>query len=201
MNIVVISPEQTDTREVPAMEGFFAAGLERYHVRKPTWSAAELEAWIRGLPVNWRTKLVLHQHHPLVAILGLGGCHEKGSSQRAQGMSRSCHDLGALARYVKTFQQVMFGPVFPSITKAGYGPAADFPWKELKAILAAREDKGQAQVLAIGGITAASLARCHELGFDGAAVMGAVWNEPDPVHAYEGILDAAGKVEAAPHAA
>jgi thiamine-phosphate pyrophosphorylase len=201
MNIVVISPEAADTREVPAMEGFFAAGLERYHVRKPAWTAAELESWIRGLPVNWRTKLVLHQHHPLVAMLGLGACHEKGGSKRAQGMSRSCHDLTALARYLRTFQQVMFGPVFPSITKAGYGPPADFPWSELKAILAARGAKGYAQVLAIGGITADSLARCHELGFDGAAVMGAVWNEPDPALAFEGILDAAGKVEAASHAA
>jgi thiamine-phosphate pyrophosphorylase len=201
MKIVVISPEAADTREVPAMEGFFASGLERYHVRKPSWTAAELEAWIRELPVGWRTRLVLHQHHPLVAVLGLGGCHEKGTSQRAQGMSRSCHDLAALPRYLGTFQQVMFGPVFPSISKAGYGPPADFPWTELKAILTGRSGKRSTCVLAIGGITADSLGRCHELGFDGAAVMGAVWNEPDPARAFEGILDAAGKVEAASHAA
>jgi thiamine-phosphate pyrophosphorylase len=201
MKIVVISPEASDTREVPAMEGFFSAGLDRYHVRKPSWTAPELEAWIRGLPVHWRTKLVLHQHHPLVAVLGLGGCHEKGSSQRAQGMSRSCHDLAALPRYLGTFQQVMFGPIFPSITKAGYGPAADFPWLELKAILTGRSGKKSTRVLAIGGIAADSLGRCHELGFDGAAVMGAVWNEADPVQAFSGIVDAAAKVEAASHAA
>ena len=46
MRIIVISPESSDAREVPAMQGFLAAGLERYHVRKPAWSEAELEAWL-----------------------------------------------------------------------------------------------------------------------------------------------------------
>src|ERR1700677_4731468 len=103
MQIVVISPEDLDPREVPAMEGFFAAGLERYHVRKPAWSAPDLEAWLRALPVTWRPRLVLHQHHALVGALGLGGRHERGDSQRAAGPSRSCHDLPSLRRDMKAF--------------------------------------------------------------------------------------------------
>ena len=200
MIIVVISPESADPREVPAMEGFFAAGLERYHVRKTSWTEPELEAWLRALPVGWRARIVIHQHHGLAGVLGLGGRHEKGDSQRAEGASRSCHDLPSLQRYLRSFGQVMFGPVFPSLTKEGYGPAADFPWGELQAILKGRDDRASASVLAIGGVTAGRLERCSELGFDGAAVMGAVWNEADPVRAFAEILDASGRLDAACHA-
>jgi thiamine-phosphate pyrophosphorylase len=199
MRIVVISPESADPREVPAMEGFFAAGLERYHVRKPSWTEPELEGWLRSLPVAWRARIVVHQHHALAAVLGLAGRHEKGDSQRAEGASRSCHELASLRRYLTSFGQVMFGPVFASLTKAGYGPAPDFPWSELRAILKGRDERS-ARVLAIGGVTAGRLGRCAELGFDGAAVMGAVWNEPDPVRAFAGILEASEKLGATCHA-
>jgi thiamine-phosphate pyrophosphorylase len=201
MQIVVISPESQDPREVPAMEGFFAAGLERYHVRKPQWSAPDLEAWLRALPVTWRARIVLHQHHSLVGALGLGGRHEKSDSQRAQGPSRSCHDLSSLRRYMKAFDQVIFGPIFPSISKASYEPPVDFPWAELKSILKARGAQGSARILAIGGVTAAGLERCAELGFDGAAVLGAVWTHAEPVRAYSEIVDAANKLGAERNAA
>jgi thiamine-phosphate pyrophosphorylase len=201
MRIVVISPESADAREVPAMEGLFAAGLERYHVRKPSWTEPELEGWLRALPVAWRPRIVLHQHHALATVLGLGGRHEKGDSQRAEGASRSCHDLASLRRYLRSFDQVIFGPIFPSLTKAGYGPAADFPWIELRAILRGRDDRGRARALAIGGVTADRLERCAELGFDGAAVMGAVWDAPDPVRAFAGILGASERLGATSHAA
>ena len=203
MQIVVISPESHDAREVSAMEGFFAAGLERYHVRKPEWSAQELEAWLRALPVTWRARIVLHQHHSLVGALGLGGRHEKSDSQRAQGPSRSCHDLSSLRRYMKAFDQVIFGPIFPSISKAAYGPPGGWisSWAELKAVLKARGTQGSARVLAVGGITAGGLGRCAELGFDGAAVFGAVWTQPEPVRAFAEIVEAANKLEAERNAA
>lgn len=201
MRIVVISPESADPREVPAMGGFFEAGLERYHVRKPSWTEPELEAWLRALPVGWRPRIILHQHHALVQVLGLGGRHEKGESRRADGASRSCHDLPSLRRHMLAFGQVMFGPVFPSLTKPGYAPAADFPWTELRAVLRGRGGHAGARVLAIGGITAGRLGRCAELGFDGAAVMGAVWNGPDPVREFAGILGASEKLGATRHAA
>jgi thiamine-phosphate pyrophosphorylase len=202
MQIVVISPESADSREVPAMEGFFAAGLERYHVRKPAWSREALEAWLLHLPSAWRPRIIIHHHHPLAAGLGLGGTHDRSGDwgPGPLGTSRSCHQIDTLGLFLRLYKSLLFGPVFPSLSKSGYGPAADFPWKSLKAILGERTE-GDARVLAIGGVTAGGLARCRELGFDGAAVLGAVWNEQDPVAAYAGIRDTAAGLEAASHAA
>jgi thiamine-phosphate pyrophosphorylase len=202
MQIVVISPESADSREVHAMGAFFAAGLERYHVRKPSWSREALESWLAHLPEDWRPRLFLHSHHALVAKLGLGGIHDRDEEGNpgVLGDSRSCHHIEAIRLLLPLYGTLLFGPVFPSLSKSGYGPAPGFPWAELKAILSNRTD-GDARVLAIGGVTAPGLARCGELGFDGAAVLGAVWNERDPVAAYAAIREAAARLEAARNAA
>jgi len=201
MRITVISPESADFREFPSMLGLFSAGLERYHVRKPRWSRAALEAWLGHTPEAWRTRLVLHQHHELAAKFGLGGTHDRdGEPPTAQGaVSRSCHDLASLRQHLPEYRSLLFGPVFPSLSKPGYGPAPDFPWSDLKRVLGER-DPSDAQVLAIGGITASELHRCRDLGFDGAAVLGAIWGEMDPVGAYRGIREVADRLGSPRHA-
>lgn len=202
MQITVISPEGQDPREVAAMDGLFSEGLARYHVRKPQWSDGELEAFLLSLPGDWRPRLVLHGNPGLAEKLAVGGSHDRdeGGISPERGFSRACHDLSSLWQHLPVYEQILFGPVFPSLTKEGYGPDAEFPWGELQAILTRGRKEGDARVLAIGGINAAGLPRCAELGFDGAAVLGAVWNHPEPVRAYAAIRDAAANLEAAGHA-
>jgi thiamine-phosphate pyrophosphorylase len=202
MQIVVISPESADPREAAALGAFFEAGLERYHVRKPLWARAELGAWLRGLPRHWRPRLVLHGHRELAEELGLGGWHDRDRDGEGTppGASRSCHDLPSLRGHLPAYRAILFGPVFPSLSKAGYGPPSGFPWESLTALLRERGPE-DARVLAIGGVTAGGLARCLELGFDGAAVLGAVWGGPDPLRSYSEIRDAAARLEVARHAA
>ncbi len=202
MQIVVISPESADSREVHAMGAFFGAGLERYHVRKPSWSREALESWLEHLPHDWRPRLFLHHHHSLVAKLGLGGIHDRDEegNHGLLGDSRSCHQIEAIRLLLPLYGTLLFGPVFPSLSKSGYGPPPGFPWADLRAILAGKSPE-DARVLAIGGVTGPGLTRCRELGFDGAAVLGAVWNERDPVAAYMGIREAAARLGAAQNAA
>jgi thiamine-phosphate pyrophosphorylase len=201
MRIVVISPDSEDPRELGSLDGFFSAGLERYHVRKPSWTAENLESWLGGIPASWRARMILHQHHSLAPKLGLFGVHDRDHEAPTAGArSRSCHDIGALRRNLPLYESLLFGPVFSSLTKPGYGPPADFPWDDLRAILSERTG-ADAHVLAIGGVTADGLARCRELGFDGAAVLGAVWNQSDPVSAFVGLRDTASGMEAKRHAA
>jgi thiamine-phosphate pyrophosphorylase len=97
--------------------------------------------------------------------------------------------------------QVLLGPVFPSLSKEGHRPAADFPWEELKGVLSGTGKRGHCRVLAIGGVTAERLGRCVELGFDGAAALGAVWGDPHPVRAYVDLRRHAEKLWGARHAA
>ena len=49
--------------------------FDRVHVRKPdadAWAVAQL---IEGVPDEYRSRLVLHDHHALAERYGLGGIH------------------------------------------------------------------------------------------------------------------------------
>jgi thiamine-phosphate pyrophosphorylase len=192
MNLVVISPEQADPRECEVLGELFVAGLERYHLRKPTWSREQLERWIRTLPSAWYPRIVLHQHHELVETLRLGGCHWRDDgaaplrpARDEKIASRSCHDLATLRASLGHYDSVFFGPVFPSLSKAGHGPAADAAFDEISSLLANRTPaERRTAVLALGGITANTAPRAVALGFDGVAVLGAIWQAADPVAAF-----------------
>jgi thiamine-phosphate pyrophosphorylase len=192
MKLVVISPESDDPRETAVLGGLLAAGLEHYHVRKPHWSRERLEAWLRELPDAWRSRLVLHQHHELVALLGLGGCHwrDDGTAPLMPARDgtiarRSCHDLAALRRAFGRYEGVLFGPVFPSLSKTGYKPPASFSPAEISVLLTQRNpDERRTSVFALGGITAENAPQALVLGFDGVAALGTIWQAADPVRAF-----------------
>jgi thiamine-phosphate pyrophosphorylase len=234
MKLVMISPEQDEPREIAVLGVLLAAGLERYHVRKLHWPAAQLETWLRALPEEWRSRLVLHSHHELVEKLSLGGCHWRDEkvgrgvpdepqwggaacpqdalsalrSTRSTFTSRSCHDLTTLRAALGHYDSVFFGPVFPSISKPGYtteltvkvervvptrslknkdlnASGRRVPPTEISSLLNSRTANGRrTAVLALGGITAERLPQVRALGFDGVAVLGAVWQANDPVAAF-----------------
>jgi len=239
MKLVIISPEHDEPREIAVLGVLLAAGLERYHVRKPHWSVAQLETWLRALPAEWRSRLVLHSHHELVARLGLGGHHwrdekvgrvipnpplqplptpenrrVKDNAPYLPITSRSCHDLATLRAVLGHYDSVFFGPVFPSISKPGYtteltvqvergvptrslnnedlnASGRHVPPSEIYSLLNSRTaNERRTTVLALGGVTAERLPQVRAFGFDGVAVLGAVWQADDPVAAFCEIQDA-----------
>jgi thiamine-phosphate pyrophosphorylase len=199
MRLVVISPERDRPDEHSVLEAFFAVGLERYHLRKPEASRDDLRAWIERVPSRWRSRLVLHQHHELVEVMSLGGRHwrdEAATPLAGTGVtaftSRSCHTLATLRAALGGYSAVFFGPVFPSLSKPGYGPKEAQVGDALGAVLHTRSAaERRTEVIALGGVTAENLALAGALGFDGVAVLGAVWLAPDPVAALVAIRDAA----------
>ncbi|MBB3808436.1 thiamine phosphate synthase [Pseudochelatococcus contaminans] len=69
---------------------------------------------------------------------------------------------------------IIAGPVFPTASKPGYGPALG------AAGLAAIVGVSQVPVLPIGGVEEESVAACLAAGASGVAVMGAVMRSPAP---------------------
>ncbi len=111
--------------------------------------------------------------------------------------SRSCHDLATLRGVLGHYDSAFFGPVFPSISKPGYATELTaqvergVPPNEISSLLNSRTScERRTAVLALGGITADRLPQIRALGFDGVAVLGAVWQADDPVAAFGEIQDA-----------
>jgi len=194
MKLVVISPESEFPGEHTVLVQLFEAGLERLHVRKPHWPRERLATWLREIPPAYRSCIVLHQHHELAAEFDLGGVHFKdtpissglGLARKTGFTSGSCHDLATLTAAFGRHDALFFSPVFPSISKPGYRPMCD------RATIAARlvkrtEEERKTEVIALGGITPENAAHCAELGFDGVAVLGALWHAAAPCEVFDQI--------------
>ena len=198
MRLIVISPEAEDARELAVLVELFGAGLMHYHLRKPGWDRAQLAVWLRALPASLHGRVVLHTHHDLAAEFALGGLHDPDQPARQAcqliadtlpaGLlrSRAVHALSSLRCSLNDYDRLLLSPVFPSLSKPGHGPSADFDWSELQSIL---DLPRRAEVIALGGIDVARVPACQELGFDGVAVLGAIWQADEPLRVFTQLQD------------
>lgn len=90
---------------------------------------------------------------------------------------RSTHDIADVEAQARAGRAayIGFGPVFPSVTKAGA--------KEARGVEALAEAvrASPVPVVAIGGIGLANVAEVQATGAAGWAVIGAIWGAPDPL--------------------
>lgn len=193
MQLIVISPPLSVPDEARLACELLALGLARFHVRKPAWSRVEVAAYLAAIPVQYHPRLVLHSHHALAAELDLGGVHLTAASRHqgirpmrrpGQTLSTSFHTLAEIRQHRQRYDYVFLSPIFNSLSKTNY-PAA-FTLTEITAALGQlRHRAGYVpQVLALGGVAAAQLPAVQQAGFAGAAVLGTVWQSPDPVAAF-----------------
>ncbi len=201
MKLVIISSENDVPRETELVRGLFAAGLQRYDLRKPAWTARAMESLFGNLPAGERARIVIHSHYDLAKRWGLAGTHEQDTGEvlaKPTGSfgitSRACHDLATLRAAMGRYNSVLVSPLFPSISKPGYGPTGKLPLPELKQLLSSRTpQQRRTTVLALGGINAANTVECWELGFDGVAALGAIWNSDDVLEAFLRLKEVCGR--------
>jgi thiamine-phosphate pyrophosphorylase len=184
------------------LTNLLAHGVERLHLRKPDWSAAQLEELIQVLPSQFYARLVLHAYPHLVRQYQLGGLHLTGIQRAAathrpallpdQTLSTSFHSLAEISQHRRRYDYVFLSPIFDSISKEGY--SSGFNLAEVQAglrTLAARPSY-RPQVLALGGIEAQNIKQVQQAGFAGAAVLGSIWQSADPVEAWRQLHDRMG---------
>jgi len=153
--VALISSPENFAGEHEILEQMFKKGLQTLYARKPQMPEPLLERWLLGFDLKRQEK-----------ILPWPG---------------SAHSFGELE---KINAEICFlSPVFDSISKHGY--KAKYGKDELKAGIAAWKETHSQKLFALGGVEAANIVELAELGFDGAAVLGTVWHNPDPVSAWE----------------
>ena len=188
--LVLLSAPAALPGEAHLLATLLGAGAEILHLRKPGWPAAQVEHLILSIPEPFHARLVLHGHPGLVRRYRLGGLHLTGAARAAtrrpplllpgQTLSTSFHSLAEISQHRRRYDYVFLSPIFDSISKDGYGSAFELP--VLQAFFQQRAVRTgyHTPVLALGGITAANLALVQSAGFAGAAVLGTVWQSPDP---------------------
>lgn len=200
--LLLISSPMDFAGEHEMLEAMFEQGLLRFALRKPGIHESELERWLLALDADFRSRVVVHGYPGLAQGMDLAGCHmpldwlRAGNHQLSEfagvrEWSVSLHGFEELRQCPAGVSRCYLGPVFDSISKQGYLSA--FTGDEIRAglFMARARTAHCPQVYALGGVEADKFSRIAEYGFDGAAVLGAVWNAPDPVGACAELLQEA----------
>lgn len=183
MELIIISAPIVIANEATIINQLFETGMERFHLRKPGWDSKQLNDLLMQINKSFHGQIALHHHHDLAGYFAVKGLHykeqershtsaEKLIRQKAQGyvLSTSAHDLEVLPS-LGAFDYVFFGPVFNSISKPGH------EGKLMKPFYLDKTGISQ-KVIALSGINETNLNKVKEMNFDGAAVLGAIWNNP-----------------------
>ncbi|WPV02037.1 thiamine phosphate synthase [Mucilaginibacter sp. cycad4] len=183
MELVVISDPGTVANEAQIINRLFDAGLRRFHLRKPDWDIGRCTELLAQVNQSHHHAIASHQHHQLAKTFGMKYLHytEKGrtkadklklSSQAHNDytLSTSIHQLSDLSS-LTVFDYVFYSPVFDSISKPGYHGT-------LPGGFCLDKNIPGPKVIALGGINESNLHQVNDMNFDGAAVLGAIWNHP-----------------------
>ncbi len=188
MQLIVITPPEDHARERAAIIGILRCTPALLHLRKPGRDADALARRIEAIPDELHHRIMVHGHPALLRRFGILGIHFPESqrprdapavqrfrqTRPACRLSTAVHRLTDIPRLDGLFDAILLSPVFDSISKPGYRAA--FGAEALQRRLAATDQA----VIALGGIDAERIPAAAALGFDGVAVLGAVWNDPAP---------------------
>ena len=196
MEILLFSREEMGNGDHEQINQMFEMGLNIFHLRLPQLNRVRYESVLKGIKPEFRKRVVIHSHLGLIRKYQIGGIHlterikkyplrmnrliEKVHSiQGKLRISISCHSLKELVTLNKIFAYATLSPIFDSISKEGY--RSQFDLKAVKDSISKTETK----VVALGGCDATKLKTIENIGFWGVGLLGAIWNKPDPVLAFQ----------------
>lgn len=192
-SVILISPPSEKDGEIGLLCQFFDAGLSRFHLRKPNFSAEDLKRYLNQIPSEHLSKIVVHRCPEVLADFAVGGYHLRSNESAHQVLkgtsSKSLHKLSELTRLKETMDYVFLGPIFRSVSKQGYGPKISL--NEIFSLFSSGRLNSLAKipkVYALGGIRKKKMLRLSEVGFSGVALLGSVWGSRDPLKSIKDFL-------------
>ena len=172
------------TDEADIINVLFEEGLEILHVRKPDTEVDELRALIEKIHSKYHHQIALHQHHEIANDCGIKRLHIPEIKRNEMSeeslaalkedsniLSTSIHQIEAYDILPASFEYTFFGPVFNSISKRGY--TSVLPDSFIFPV-----QRGNQKVIAIGGVDATNIQQVKQMQFNGAAVLGTIWQKP-----------------------
>jgi thiamine-phosphate pyrophosphorylase len=186
--ILVITPETIVQNETETINQLFQEGLDLLHIRKPMISREEMKNFLYGIDEEFYSQLVLHGYYDLGKDHHISRFHFREADRNAgiykshigkNILSTSVHDMETYNALGKEWEYSFFSPVFPSISKKGYG-------EDLSLIEELRYRTNQeVKLIALGGINENNICKVFENGADGAALLGAVWESDQPLNTFK----------------
>lgn len=187
MKLIVTSYPTNIDNEHKILCSLFENGLDYFHLRKPEFTSEEMEAYLTQIPSNYLNRVVIHSHYELADKYVLKGKHKtsviKETSNLERFVSTSFHSLEEINNCTYNYEYAFLSPIFDSISKENY--KSNFNKTELKSFF--NIYKKEIKIIGLGGVNEHNANEAIELGFNGVAVLGAVWNDKNPVEKLIGL--------------
>ncbi|SFD32702.1 thiamine-phosphate pyrophosphorylase [Chitinophaga sp. CF118] len=183
--IQIITHTENIPDETDIWKQLLNEGADSILVRKPGWQEADYELLLLQADPGCYGRLMIPEHATLCERYGLLGLHfgeaargnitmEHLNSYRQKEwlLSTSIHNVETLHATSNDWNQLLLSPVFNSISKKGYAAAFDENFRLNK-------EGFEGNVLALGGINDITANKARDMQFDGIALLGAIWQEPE----------------------
>ena len=182
--IIVLTSHIDRPKETEIINALFHEGLDLLHIRKPSMNEDEIKSFIEQIDRDFHKKLVLHHHYETGLPYGISHFHFSEQKRRT-GMtqtdgkdfakSTSTHQISDFNGLDANWDYAFFSPVFPSISKKGYGENST---KRMELKL---RNNPNVKLIALGGINEDNIQLLHNEPIDGVALLGAVWKSNEPI--------------------
>ncbi len=185
--IIVITPEDCVQNETEIINDLFQEGLELLHIRKPFITSEEMKDFIRKINSKFYSQLVLHGHYDLAKDFNISRFHFREIDRRSnlntsftnKIISTSVHDIETFNELNEEWEYSFISPVFPSISKKGYGENSNI-LNDTK-----RRNNAKVKLIALGGINEKNIHEIFDHNIDGVALLGAIWETLEPIQIFK----------------
>lgn len=175
--ILITEPEPLEGED-ELITAFFERGLSDLHLRKYEATEQQLLDLLRRIPPEYHSRIVLHHHHYLVRSFELKGVHFnshiKDISSFPKGellFSRAVHDPSSLGEVEPSVDRVLLSPLYPPISKTPEEGSLERTALDSEV----KGNKFPFELIGLGGIVPERIGELWAYGFDGFAVLGAIW--------------------------
>ncbi|NPA08700.1 MAG: thiamine phosphate synthase [Chlorobi bacterium] len=185
--IVVITPEELVQNETEIINALFEEGLDLLHIRKPFINSKENKDFIQNIHSEFHHQLVLHSHYDLAENFNISRFHFREIDRRNdlfksftdKTISTSVHDIETFNELSEDWEYAFISPVFPSISKKGYGENSNILY-EIK-----KRNNSNVKLIALGGIHENNISEVFNSRVDGVALLGAIWESNEPLDIFK----------------
>ncbi len=183
MKCILITPPYFHTNEIEILKFAFDCRFDKIHIRKPNKNEVVLNSYLSKIPDKIIQKSSLHYYKNVIHQYNFSGFHldtktinnilnDKNfeTEIKSKQYSASFHFQEKIQEKIKglNIQYAFCSPVFSSISKENYKPS--FEWN-------IQQSYKDLELIALGGIDHTKIEECKNRGFNGVAILGAVWNK------------------------
>lgn len=185
--MILITPPTIANHWTRSLNGLFAAGVRRLHLRLPEGSEQDYRAVLRAVAPQYHDRIIVCDHYHLVEEYGLGGVYLpfRRVSDYSHLSLRSYHTIAVGAHSIDELRSLPFvptyallSPIYNSISKRGY--SGNDALLNIKSTLRDLPFP----VVALGGITPENYEQALRAGYSDVAVLGGVWQSSAPLSAF-----------------